>query len=194
MENLTGQYLCFVVLISKTLTKVTRSVPKGLYQDAKKANVKQPKIGVQLFRSWQMVTENVWSVQTWRTAMSACRDEDNDQSTAPEDTTSLTLAKPQSAGLRIRPNNTDVSLKHSFFCLQTLGQTHPLIWSVSFILMRCHSSYKGHGSKSFTRWRCSHADWWLMGFCFVGIKDWVYGSLQSSERASVEFIWIIHRV
>lgn len=46
-----GQYLCFVVLISNTLTKVIGSVPEGLCQHAEKANVKQPKISVQLFRS-----------------------------------------------------------------------------------------------------------------------------------------------
>lgn len=50
-----SQYLCFIVLLSNTLTKVIRSVSEGLCQDAVKVNVKQPKIRVELFRSWQVV-------------------------------------------------------------------------------------------------------------------------------------------
>lgn len=51
MDNLTGQYLCFVIFINSTLTKVIGFVPEGLCQYAEKANVKQPKTRVQLFRS-----------------------------------------------------------------------------------------------------------------------------------------------
>lgn len=91
----------------------------------------------------------------WLTAMFACSCEDNVQSAASESTTGWTLAEPENS--RKKPNNPD-SLPHSL--LPALAHTHTLIWSITFILMRCQRSDKGLGNAPLTCWRCSHN--WLM--------------------------------
>lgn len=59
------------------------------------------------------------------------------------------------------------------------------LWSVSFILMRCHSSHKGHGSKSFTRWHCLFTHWLMTDMIFA-LSEWKIELWELHSAASLQ--------
>lgn len=91
------------------------------------------------------------------------------------------------------PNNIDVWLKQSLFLKWFLFYYIFLhawadaLWSVVFILMRCHSSHKGHGSKSFTRWHCLFTHWVMTDVIFA-LSEWKI-ELWEVRRAASRQQW-----
>lgn len=67
--------------------------------------------------------------------------------------------------------NTLFKMIFNFSLLYFLHAWADALWSVTFILMRCHSSHKGHGSKSFTRWHCLFTHW-LMTDVIFALSEW----------------------